>query len=338
MKELREVSILHNISIPGNIGKETMLTFFVNHRCIQCYLYISVLEEKIIKKRVQSKKKKEKKTENFNIPSESPLDSSVKFPPDPPSNSLLESIIEGFCNDSAPQNFVEAGCAVCGRLSAISHMILLDQMNCDLNTISPGDIGRYERVHKSDPVRPLKGPILAEGCQHVCQTCQCFLKKKKMPPESLANSFWIGSVPSVLQNLTFAEKMLISRIRHNKCLLRVSSGRAKMTANVIMFSNPTVKVYHALPPSRSEISEILAFVFQGPIQPTESDIKRTPMLVRRNVVKDALEWLKLNHSDYEDLQISYDNLNDYPLAGVPVNIEYSKSDPDSGNRLHNERL
>jgi hypothetical protein len=188
-------------------------------------------------------------------------------------------------------------------------------------------------LQNSDPVTPLKGPILAEDCHHVCQTCQNFLKKDKMPPESLANFFWIGSIPLALQNLTFAEKMLISRIRHNKCLVRVSSGRAKMTANVIMFSNPTVKVYHALPPSRREISEILAFVFQGPAQPTDFDIKRTPMLVRRNVVKDALEWLKLNHVDYKDLYISIENLNEYPLAGVPVNIEYSKSDPNLGNKF-----
>jgi hypothetical protein len=40
-----------------------------------------------------------------------------------------------------------------------------------------------------------------------------------------------------------------------------------------MFSNPTVKVYHALPPSQHEISEILALVFQGPVQLSESDIK-----------------------------------------------------------------
>ena len=112
-------------------------------------------------------------------------------------------------------------------------------------------------------------------------------------------------------------------------MVRASSGRAKMTSNIIMFSNPTVKVYHALPPSWHEISEILAFVFQGPVQPNESDIKQTPMLVCRNVVKDMLEWLKLNHVDYKDLYISLDNLNDYPLVGIPVNIEYSKSDLDS---------
>jgi hypothetical protein len=73
--------------------------------------------------------------------------------------------------------------------------------------ISPGDIGCCERLHESDPIMSLNRLILAENCDHVCQTCQGFLKKNKMPPESLANSFWIGSIPLVLQNLTFAEKM-----------------------------------------------------------------------------------------------------------------------------------
>jgi hypothetical protein len=210
------------------------------------------------KRKRGSEQKKEKKKKNS--------DQLSEFPPDPPSNTLLETIIKGFCDDTAPQKFIEGGCAVCGRLSPIDNMILLNKINCDLNAISLGNVGRYERLHKLDPIVPLKGPVLVENCDHVCHTCQSFLKKQKMPPESLANFFWIGPIPSVLKNLTFAEKMLISKIRHNKCLVHVSSGCAKMTANVIMFSNPTVKVYHALPPSRQEISEILAFVFQGPIQ------------------------------------------------------------------------
>ena len=70
-------------------------------------------------------------------------------------------------------------------------------------------------------------------------------------------------------------------------------------------------------------NEVLAFIFQGPARPTDDDIKCTPMLVRRNNVKDALEWLKLNHVDYEDLYISEETLNTYPLAGIPVEIQYS---------------
>ncbi len=323
VKELREMSILHKIYLPHHLTKKTILTYFYNHYCRQCDLYLTVLTEKREKKK-KIEEQGQSKTAHV-IP--------FKFPPEPPSNTLIETIIRSFCKDTEPQNFMEAGCAVCGQLSPLKNMCLLNDFDCNLDAISPGNVGRYERIHSLDPVLPLKGPILAENCQHVCQSCQNFLKKGKKPPHSLANSFWIGAIPPVLQNLTFAEKMLISRIRHNKCLVRVSSGRAKMTANVIMFSNPTVKVYHSLPPRREDISEILAFVFQGPAKPTDDDIKCTPMLVRRNNVKDALEWLKLNHIDYEDLHISSENLNNYPLVGVPVDIEYSTCDPNSGNKI-----
>ena len=320
MQELQDIGKLHGIYIPHQITKKTVLTYFHNHHCSQCDLYVSVLTEHITNIKIGKKK-------NLND------SSSSEFPPNPPSENLIEKIITGFCNDTAPENFVEAGCAVCGQLSPIREMIPVNEIKYDLSVISPNNIGCQERFKESDPIIPLNGPILAENCKDVCNSCLSFLKKEQKPPQSLANHFWIGSVPPVLQNLTFAEKMLIARIRHNKCLVRVSSGRAKMTANVIMFANPTVKVYHALPPRREDISEILAFVFQGPAKPTDDDIKCTPMLVCRNHVKDALEWLKLNHIDYEDLYISPENLNSYPLAGVLVDIDYSKSDSTTKNKI-----
>ncbi|PPQ87199.1 hypothetical protein CVT25_014754 [Psilocybe cyanescens] len=104
-----------------------------------------------------------------------------------------------------------------------------------------------------------------------------------------------------------------------------------MTANVIMYSNPTVKVYHKLPPSRDEMNEVLAFVFTGPAQPTEEDFKRCPMLVRRQKVVDALEWLRLNHRDYIDLEISIENIESYPLVGVPVTVDFRKKDENSNH-------
>src|ERR1700719_2470678 len=115
MTELREMGTLHKIPVPYNITKKTMLAYFCDHHCAQCDLYVSVLAENMPKKRVGSKKK-----ENFDLPFE--------FPPDPPSNALLEAIIGGFCNDTAPHNFIEGSCAVCGRLSPIDNMVLLNEM------------------------------------------------------------------------------------------------------------------------------------------------------------------------------------------------------------------
>ena len=74
--------------------------------------------------------------------------------------------------------------------------------------------------------------------------------------------------------------------------------------NVISFANPIAKVYNVLPPARHELEEMLAFMYTGPCQPTKEDLERTPLLVRRNKVKAALDWLKVNHTAYNDINIS----------------------------------
>jgi hypothetical protein len=106
-----------------------------------------------------------------------------------------------------------------------------------------------------------------------------------------------------------------------------------LTANAIAFAAPSLKVYQHLPPRKEEIQEVLAFIFTGMKPPTEEDLARTPMLVRRNVVADALEWLKLNHSDYSDLLIDFEALQSYPESGVPVNIIY-RPVTDGSNVIH----
>ncbi len=154
-----------------------------------------------------------------------------------------------------------------------------------------------------------------------------------MPSFALANGKWIGKVPDELQNLSYAEQLLIARVRHNRCLVRVSSGMRKMRANVISFANPTPKIYNILPPPLEEMDNVLAFIYTGPCKPTKSDFERIPLLVCHKKVAAALEWLKLNHQDYFDLEISYENLKAYPENMPPVVIDYKEStsnkDPES---------
>jgi len=96
----------------------------------------------------------------------------------------------------------------------------------------------------------------------------------------------------------------------------------KLAANAVFFSTPMPKIYKALPPSLLELDEVLAFVYLGPTRPTEKEFKRTPLLVCQNKVAMALEWLKLNHIDYTDLNISYENLNTYPENEPPIQVDY----------------
>ncbi|KAJ7128340.1 hypothetical protein C8R44DRAFT_567373, partial [Mycena epipterygia] len=106
-----------------------------------------------------------------------------------------------------------------------------------------------------------------------------------------------------------------------------------MSANAIMFAAPIVKVYNVLPPSADDISEVLAFVFIGPARPSDEDYVRTPMLVRRHKVQDALEWLKLNHSDYEQLMISEENLNNLPESGIPCGVDWKQTEEYESNNV-----
>ncbi|KAF5370848.1 hypothetical protein D9758_002052 [Tetrapyrgos nigripes] len=151
------------------------------------------------------------------------------------------------------------------------------------------------------------------------------LGKNKLPPNALAQGLWIGDIPDELKDLRFAEKLLIAQVRHSRCLVKVASGRYKMKANIMYFSNPIDKIYDILPPGKDELDEMIAFMFTGPSKPTPEQLRDMPLLVRRAVVKRALEWLKLNHKDYQDI-ISDENLSSYEEEAVPVAYEYQQQE------------
>jgi len=219
----------------------------------------------------------------------------------------------------------------------------LSKVGCDLDILVREGMGltRLERLSKDEPVREVKGPILDETCAKICMSCKSSLKEGLIPKYALANGLWLGSIPSQLQNLTYAEQLLISRIRRNKCIVQVSSGMHKMKANVIAFENPMPKIYQRLPPPIDDLDEVLAFIYTGPCRPSPEDLERTPLLVRRKKVSDALEWLVLNHSDYHNMDIAYDNLESYPDNSPPVMVTYRKAfankNPESVSAFDSEK-
>ncbi|KAF8573073.1 hypothetical protein K439DRAFT_1650068 [Ramaria rubella] len=142
---------------------------------------------------------------------------------------------------------------------------------------------------------------------------------------SLANGNWLRKVPIQLWGLSYTEKLLIARVRKNYCVIRVESGFFKMHANAVLFPNPTSKIYQTLPIHSNKLDEVLVFIFTGPTKLTEKELRRTPLLVCSNKVHEALIWLKCNHKDYFDLDISVHNLNSYKDNEIPVTIEYHES-------------
>ena len=340
LQQMLHIAKLHDITKVSRKPLYEIEHLLAEHICVgPCKENITVLEAvaPICTKAEQRRKRyhtlkkatiKENNPEFDAIPNNTVLEKDkLDFPPRPPSERLLHKIITGFVADTSPSQFVEAGCASCGQLTPIKQLKNIDSLNFSLEPLRSQDNGltRLERKSVNEPINEIKGPVIAHGCKKICHTCCKHLKKGKTPPLSLANGLWLGEVPSELSNLTYVEQLLISRVRHNRCIIKVASGRYKMRANAISFTNPVPKIYKVLPPSISELDEVLAFIFTGPCQPTKADIERTPMLVRRNRVADALNWLKLNHCDYTDLVISDKNLLQYPEHDTPVVIDYRES-------------
>ncbi|KAJ7156493.1 hypothetical protein C8R43DRAFT_883781, partial [Mycena crocata] len=232
---------------------------------------------------------------------------NIAFPPKPLSQLDAHRIISKHCRTVSPKNFVEAGCAVCGMLVPKKELTPLTEYQGSLAVLIRTGITRKERFSVDDPIEELEGPVLAEDCSDICVECQTSLDNGLVPKLALVRHNWLGKVPEQLKDLTYAEGIMIARVRHNRCVIRVNSGRVRMSANAIMFSSPVLSIYNKLPPSKEDMNELLAFCFIGSSAPTQEDFERTPLL------------------GYADLEISQENLDSYADRDIPVVVDYQHS-------------
>lgn len=313
-KLVQAIAHAHGLALPLRLSKADALEQLATHDCSSCTPY------EITFSPFRVKLSPPKPAPEL-ILEPVPVAELPHFPPNPMPFEEETEIIRDFCKDLNPTCFEEGGCAVCGQLTLRSNLTPLSTVTCSLDPLIEPGLVRLERRSSLQPVAYDNGPVLEKSLSHVCGSCLVDLDKGKRPLNALANGLWVGAVPPELRHLTFVEQLLVARVRTNRCVVRVSRGQSKMTANAITFSSPMAKVYHHLPPPRHDLEEGLAFLFTGVSPPTDEELKRTPMLVRRNVVKRALDWLKLNHSDYGDLQIDYVALRSYPEEGIPVHVK-----------------
>ena len=220
----------------------------------------------------------------------------------------------------------EASCAVCGLLVPLSQLTCLKAVKNFLHVLQVPGVTRIQRNDETQAIHEFKGPVLDYACNRICDGCCQQLQNGKVPRHALTNGLWLGAVPEVLSSLTYVERLLVAHVRVNSSFIRVaSSGLRKMASHVIAFESPIPKLYHRLPPPVEDLDEVLAILFTGPCKPTEKEFVHTPLLIRRKNVAAALEWLELNHSDYGDLDITYDELNCYPEHTPAVSIHYQVS-------------
>ena len=207
--------------------------------------------------------------------------SSVPFPPESFSKERVVEVVDKFCTATDPLHIEEVGCKVCGMLVPRHKAMLADKAKVNWGILSRPECGITHRAcgDAKQPIEEVSGPVLEASCKHVCMACVKLLERNKIPLLSLANGNWLGAVPLELLELSYAEKLLVAQLRPNYCVIRVESGMHRMHANAVLVPNPTSKIYAKLPPHRDDLDDVIAFVFTGPTQWTQKDLRRTPILV-----------------------------------------------------------
>ena len=266
------------------------------------------------------------------IPSSDDADHTTHpFPPLRLSNDDIAAIVSDWCDATDAHSITETACAVCGELVAASTVTRVASASLDLSILTRvgvSVVADYPALYE-DAV--FHNSETSEAEIDICCQCLRAVKGNRLPKRALANGLWIGNIPDVLRDLTFVEKMVISKYRHNACVVEVRQGNGlpgqrKMRANAIIFPQPVGKVYNELPPPRDDLDSVLAILFIGPCVPTQPDYQRTPLLIRHNVVVAALTWLIAHNVEYRDVYLSQANLLTYAETEPPVCVLHRTTD------------
>jgi hypothetical protein len=161
VKDAKSVAKIHGVHVPSKSRVGDIAALFNEHSCDSCDTHLSVFSLHVVKsnskkckqwyaglddsgkkhklarqyKREISESQKQKKAKQRSEKQEALRLGTHKFPPSPPSEILQETIARGWCKDTSPDAFMEGGCAVCGQLTAVTHLSELSKSGCDLDIL-----------------------------------------------------------------------------------------------------------------------------------------------------------------------------------------------------------
>ena len=248
----RSIVALHGIAPGSRCNAAILKSCVAEYSCSECPGYVmvfSVVEDAAIKSVERTVRYRAKTNLKSNQQLEMKPEVNARFPPEPASKDFELCIIRNACKRMDPNHFEEVGCAVCGELKPRSDSSRLKSVKNILGILEAPGVTRVERKTDKCPIKEYRGPVLDYSCGSVCNGCRGDLRKGKVPKLALSKNLWLGSVPDVLKNLTFVEKILVEKVRHTCAFVKVASGMRKMKANIVAFESPIQKIYNILPPS-----------------------------------------------------------------------------------------
>ena len=171
----------------------------------------------------------------------------------------------------------------------------------------------------------------------ICHECYGSLERNQLPAFALANNMWIGRVPDCLKSLTLVERLLIAKFLPTAYIVKLypkQAGAAYWDLSQLYsglkgsvstyFLDPKLVASmidgRILPAPLTILSAAMAVTFITPAGKTQFPLPKI-LHVRRQMVREALEWLKANNLLYKDIVISKERLQLLPEDGVPKEIQ-----------------
>lgn len=244
---VQKIARIHKIALSSHwhLTKDELVRAFEGHDCINCSLYTSILEAQLSpsvrrkksaadvfarlteeEKTERNKRNNERRGSKHEKPKAGaePVAGTLPsvFPPPPLTKELGEDVIRKWCRETKPSSLEESGCAVCGELVPVSRLSRLKAIKTMLGVLAAPGVTRIKRKSTSQAISEFKGPVLDYQCDKICDDCRKSIRKGKVPRLALVNNLWLGEVPNVLSDLNYVERLLVSRICHNCCFIKVA--------------------------------------------------------------------------------------------------------------------
>lgn len=141
----------------------------------------------------------------------------------------------------------------------------------------------------------------------VCTGCRKNLVRGRVPALAIANRNYLGPVPPELKDLTVVEEAMIALCRAKCWIIQLRDDdyqtdipitQRGVRGHIIVYPQRPSAVARTLPPSISDITTPICVIFVGSKPPTPEWLKEKarPLIVRKEKVLAALDWLKIHGS------------------------------------------
>ena len=267
-----------------------------------------------------------------------PSDSFLQVPSAVELNECFRSFIDATSNEA----LASAVCGICARKVSVEQQKI---SNFTIPTLPNGHRLVPRVMHPChtlfdgkllEPrgVKEIAGKVVVS----VCLDCMTSLRKSKdVPPQySLANNMWIGDIPWELQRLTFPEQLLVALVYPRVYVFKlfpkkynggrdVSTLQRGMRGNVSSYELNVDGISSMvqgkmMPRPPAVLASVIAVTFVGVGQLPRKWLYSI-FRVRRQVILEALIWLKLNNGRYfGDIDIDLQCLECLPIDDVPGEI------------------